>query len=521
MKPNDKQHVTTSHNIILIEKARKDLEDDCYEIVYLLSDAIRRLNKFIHDTTHVKQHIDSSTFKDTRIQADQLIQQCQKLQNAITNRQKELKAGIYSVQTLAEIRELIHSTREFLRTHQTMIGAIVTATDWQSPSYAHAMHSQAGRQEGMIWATINDYKRDVHEDAFVYERAFVKEYVDNWIKLPIFAYATSSGMAAFTTILNFLLLQKKVSDAILVGTSIWFQNKLLLDQAYGNKIIYVAETDTQKILNLIETKQPSVLVFDSLTNSPEVLCPELDTIIPYLVAHAKKETYLVIDNTCLTLALQPMKYLFGRRSKVRLIVFESLNKYHQFGADRVTGGIIWSYGGDTIRLSDFRRHLGTNIPDVSVCSLPTPNKTMLTKRLARHSRNAHIIASALQTWVEKHPANPFAAISFPGLTNNPSYAWTKNMPFWGSYFTFIWKARYTSVPVYQRFIKTVMNEAKKRKLDIVAGSTFGLNTTRIYLTALHSRPSQPFIRVAVGAEDRLIIEEITQMFMGVVTNFTP
>lgn len=502
----------------LFQQTVQDVTEDFDETLYLLNDRIKTVDIFLRDIRKVRQHINTKTYSDVVASTEQFIklyeEQRERVLSAIKNmgkptRQDELEKHVLIV---AEVRE-------FLRIYQQQVAALITSTDWQSPSYAHSVQSQAGRQTNTIYATVNDYKRDRHEDAFAYERAFVKEYVDNWIKFPVYAYATSSGMAAFTTILNFLLLEKKVQRKVLIGNSIWFQNKGLVTAAFGEKIITVDESDTSTILNIIKNEQPSVLLFDSLANAADVTVPDLSTLIPAIVKYAREETYVVIDNTCLTCMLQPLKYVFWKHSPVRLIVFESLNKYHQFGMDRITAGLIWCYGTGTIKFSDYRAHLGTNIPDISVASLPTPNRKFLHKRLIRHSRNAYIVASRLQSWIHEHPECPFASITYPALPNHVSNGWAKNMAFHGCFFTIVWKEKYQSVPVYNRFLSEILKTAHKRNVDIVGGTSFGLNTTRVYLTALRNKPTKPFVRIAVGTEHRQAIEAILLVFLETLEKY--
>lgn len=502
-----------------IDQTKTDCVSDLQESLYLLTDAKKRLTQFLWDIKKTKQHINPSTYTESVATAEGYMRTLAHKIDAVKTFLKTLLHAPPSLPLIAHAAELKELTHEYLRTHLTQYGALITGTDWQSPSFDHAVRSQAGRETGTIYATINDYKRDQNWDASRYERAFVKEYINNIIKFPIHACAMSSGMAAFTTILSFLVLEDKATRPILMGKSSWFENKAFIERAFGKRVISVNEHDTKKILEIIATEEPSVIFFDSLTNASDVAMPDLNTIIPYLEKNAGKETYLVIDNTCLSLFLQPLQYIFGKRSKVRLIVFESLNKYHQFGMDRVTGGLVWSYGGDTINIFDYRRHLGTNMPDILAASLPTPNKEVLSARLLRHQRNALFLAQALQTWIDTHPSSPFEKVLFPGLPNHTAFKGIKTLPFTGSFFVIKFTKKYQTVTVYKRFIETVMRLAKRRKVNIVAGSTFGLNQTRVYLTALYSNPSMPFIRVAVGTEHRIAIEAVKNILINVFCTF--
>lgn len=427
------------------------------ETSYLLSDANHRLKMFLRDIAKNKRHIHPDTYRQAQSLALQY--------------QTELSCA--------------SDAREYLRTHQGLIGALITSTDWQSPSFAHTFISQAGRETGKIYATKNDYKRDQHWDAFRYEQSFLKENIDVFIKLPMHVYATTSGMAAFTTILMFLLGEKKVVGKILCGTSIYFENKALLTQLFSDKLIIVDESNTKGVLQAIDIHNPSVVIFDSITNAPDIITPDLTTIIRHLL-RAQKETYLVIDNTGLSVQFQPFPEIFGRRTNLRLIQFESLNKYHQFGMDRVTGGIIVAYENEAGKLFDYRAHAGTNITDVAAASLPTPNRKYLAKRLMLHNNNTAFIATALKNWIDQNPHSSFEGISYPGI---------------GSYFTVKFKRQFATISNFKRFVNIALSIAKRHNVNLVNGTSFGLDTTRIYLTAIRSKPNTPFVRIAVGVED--------------------
>ncbi len=443
------------------------------EISYLLADIQAKLRVFLKDIAKNKKHIHETTYRQARAMA---------------------------FQYLSEISSTSDAS-EYVRTHMSLIGALITSTDWQSPSFAHTLHSQAGRETGKIYPTKNDYKRDQHWDAYKYEQAFLRENIDLLIKLPMHVYATTSGMAAFTTILMFLLGEKKIMGNIVCGTSVYFENKGLLTELFTDRLVVVDESNTEKVLAAIEKYNPSAIFFDSITNAPEIVVPDLSTIIKHLLG-TRKETYLVIDNTGLSVQFQPFPKILGRKTNLRIIQFESLNKYHQFGMDRVTGGIIASYGLDTGKLFDYRAHTGTNITDIAAATLPTPNRKYLNIRLALHNKNSTFLATALRNWIDQHPDSSFEGISYPGI---------------GPYFTIKFKKRYVTIPSFKRFVKLALAIAKRHGVELISGTSFGLNTTRIYLTAVRSKPNAPFVRIAAGIEDP---QPLCNVFIKTLEGFT-
>jgi hypothetical protein len=57
-----------------------------------------------------------------------------------------------------------------------------------------------------------------------------------------------------------------------------------------------------------------------------------------------------------------------------------------------------------------------------------------------------------------------------------------------------------------------LDEAERRGVPLAAGASFGLNTTRIYVTASNSDPARGFIRISPGTEHRLQIEALADVF---------
>jgi cystathionine beta-lyase/cystathionine gamma-synthase len=472
----------------------QDILETCEELRYLLGDAERRISLFLKGIKKNQKHIYSNTYKQSQIIAYQYQQEIKII---------SLQLDALPTHTPPQAITIIENIREYLRSHLVLFGALITNTDWQSPSSEGGHLSQAGRQTGKIYPTINDYKRDQHWDAYGYEQLFLKHNINALIKFPIHAYTTSSGMSALTTILMYLSGEKKLTGKILCGASSYFQNRWLLDQSFSDQLIYINEANTQEIIKAIDTHHPSVIFLDSLTNSPDIIVPDIQAIMDHLRA-VKNETHLIIDNTGLSVQFQPFSKILGKRTNLKLILFESLNKYHQFGMDRVSGGIIVAYGKGTDKLFDYRVHCGTILSDISAASLPTPNRSLLVKRLHRHKRNALVLTQTLNTWVRLHPDSPISGFSYPGI---------------GSYFTIKFKQQYASVGSFKRFVSSCLRIAKRHNVNVTSGTSFGLNTTRVYLTAMRSKPHTPFVRIAVGTESIDHAERLGKVFLEVLEQF--
>jgi cystathionine beta-lyase/cystathionine gamma-synthase len=412
-----------------------------------------------------------------------------------------------------DLSSYYRKTKEKLRIYISILSSLIISSDWQSPSYAHSLFSQAGRQTGNISANINDYKRDVHLDEAIYEKAFLSEYIDGRFKLLTHALLVNSGMAAFSTILNYLQAEGKINGKILIGKNVYFQNKQLVVKSFKDKIIEIEEDKTDKIIAVINKNQPSVVYFDSLTNTKDILLPDLYKIIS-LLNKSKREVYLLVDNTCLASSFQTYK-LVKRPGNLRLVLFESMNKYYQFGLDRVTAGIIVANGKDAVKLFEYRKHCGTNIIDSSVFAFPSPNKKLLEKRLFRHQRNALHLASYIQNHLENNRL--IDTITYPSFVNHPSYSWSKNYHFCGSYFSLQFRKKHNQRTL-KKILEKIISKSKKENINIIGGTSFGFDITRVYLTASHTQFAQSFIRISAGTENIIQTEKIGKIILKVLIN---
>lgn len=485
----------------LLEETQKDIQEDFEELIYLFSSSLKQLQTFQKDLEKQKKHILSfdilsKTTREYEKQYEKIIAELQKKQKEPTNK-KQIEKEIYF---------------DLYRSLQSIIAGLITSTDWQSPTFDYSMRSLAGRQSGKIKANFTDYKRDYHLDAKIYAEAFKSEYLDGFFKFPVHTYLVNSGMAALTTILNFLEMEKKITGPILLGASSYFQNKELIKKLFIG-VTEIHEHDTEKIEDFIRTKHPSVLFFDSLCNSYDVAVPNLSTILETVKKSAEKDTYIVIDNTCLAASFQPLQLLGKFPKHIHMIVFESMNKYYQFGMDKAMGGVIYAWGKDTGNLYLTRRDSGTIISDASCYLLPTPNRKLLGKRLKRHERNAKLLTDSLTKYLQDNPKTPLQDVVYPTLHTHPAQQWAKNLSFHGSYFTFFFKSKYATIRIYKKFVSKVLEEAKKQHVQIVGGTSFGMNTSRIYLTAANTKFGKPFVRFSVGTETRIEIEKIKEVLI--------
>lgn len=408
--------------------------------------------------------------------------------------------GVPTPSLIAELALAKASTADLLRVEQALLAALVGAGDWQSPSFLHSTVPMSGRQAGRVCAHWNDYKRDRHLDAEAYEHRYLHALVDQPAGLR--ALVTSCGMAAFTTVFSFLALEGHLDRPVIAGAALYHESRMLLERALPQRVRFVDERDTRALVRAIGEVNPSAIFLDSLSNSRSMAIPEL---APVMDALRGTDTYLVVDNTCLSVACQPFAVA---RDTVRLIVFESLLKYAQLGLDRTNAGVIVSAAADAERLDSYREHLGTNASDVAIHALPRPDRRVLERRLARLQRNALTLVDRLH---ERAPAG--VEIVYPGNRSHGCARAASSLAFRGGCLSIVF--REPGLRRGRALVGAAIEQAARRGVALVAGSSFGFDTTRIYLTS--ENPAEaPFVRVAAGTEHRLEIDELADALAAAV-----
>jgi cystathionine beta-lyase/cystathionine gamma-synthase len=460
--------------------ASADLRDDLDELGFLARSARVRLRAAAAELEQARADLQPRTLT-------MLLEQL----TAADARLRELCRQLSRGRDLAATKAAV---ADQLRAEYALVGALVTAADWQSPSFLHSVRPATGRQGGRIAPHWTDYKRDRHLDAAEYERAFVEELVDG--PPDVRALLTSCGMAAFTTIVGSLHMAHRLTGPIVIGHALYHESKELLERSFPGAVCHVDERDTSALLRTIRTLRPSAVFLDTLCNTRWSPLPDVAAVLDEL---GERDAVVVLDNTGLSAGFQPFRLLQGAE-RPRLIVFESLLKYPQLGLDRAGGGVILARAADAEALDRDREHLGTNIGDAAVQSLPPPRRRVLERRLARLGRNARLLAGRLAAEAEGDPA---VRVAHPGLPDHPSHGIACRLDFQGACVAIA-----STADRERRFVATAVAEARRRSVPLIGGSSFGFDTTRLYLTAARTHHGESFVRVAAGTEDWPAVEEL-------------
>lgn len=476
--------------------AGADLSEDFGSLAFVVGAGLARLER-------LRSHIAGSRggfFPGTRMlyehELERTIDRHGRLLRALRNLGSTAReAGI------GELGELSRRRREMsdlVRTEVGLSATTVISTDWQSPSTQHSGTPAAGRHMGSIRARHDDYKRDRHHDAAGYERDYVASLGPSGHGKR--AIMTSCGMSAFTTIMTYLAMEGHLRGPVLMGRHSYHECAGLLRSALGSQLIDVDESIPGAIGTAVARHRPVAVFLDSLCNEAGVIVPDLAEACAAL-REVESETYLVVDNTCLSSSLLPWELASDDAAHVRLIVHESLTKYPQFGMDLTTAGLIVAVDEDAERLDRYREHLGANVAAISPIVLPPPDRTMLMRRLDRIGGNTEHLARLLAGSLD---------VQHGSLERHPSHRVCRGLPFRGGLLTVA-----TADTDCDALVDAALCAARDGGVPLVAGTSFGFDTTRIYAVANERRS---FLRIAVGIET---LPEIDALAVALLSALSP
>jgi cystathionine beta-lyase/cystathionine gamma-synthase len=374
-----------------------------------------------------------------------------------------------------------------------LVGQIVTMSHWQSPAIDSAVVDNVGSLKGKILAHFNDYTRDMHVLGVEFEKAYRKQYVPIPHTIPVFTFATSSGMAAMTTAALFIQGETPNDGTILMGKSCYFETKQLINKLFGHRVHEVDLSDTELTRDTCNKYKPVAIFADTLGNEPSMRQVEISDLVHLASGATRDRVFIVCDPSANTLSATYIKG-FTLPTNITLIGIESQNKLLQYGLDRVCAGIVWGTGYISQKLYDYRDHAGTICPDTTIATLPTPNREMAKLYTKRLVRNTEELVSYLRNNAKIKTKK--IHVIYPAKSQ-------------GVYLILHW--RQSLLHSYNRYIHQVVAAAKKSNIQIVHGTSFGLQTTRIYTVAMHTQYSHSFLRISLGSETASQIQTLGEL----------
>jgi cystathionine beta-lyase/cystathionine gamma-synthase len=479
----------------LIRASLDELAHDLDEVGWLAWDLARRVRERARALVAARRHLDGDSLDEIERHLRAIMSAAEAIRREAAIASADTRARHPTLALLDGLTAQRAALADRVRTIAGIAAAAMVAAEWQSPSFGHSIRPNAGTRTGLVEPHHDDYRRDRHADAASLERAYVDAFVG---RDDVGALATSCGMSAFTTILAFLRATGRL-ERVVMGRSAYHESRELVRASVPSSAL--VEVDEAEIASAIGRVHPTAVFVDALANAPGVAVADVEAIL-----RSMRSGTLVVDTTGGSCTTDP--FALERPRGVRLVAFESLTKFAQFGLDRVTGGMILASTDDARALDLHREHLGTNIADASVYAFPAPDRGRLERRLRRIGRNAERLAERLAEVAD----GIVVGVDHPSRPDHPAAARARPLRFRGGWLTLRFAPAFDRSDVREAFVSLAIEEARVRRVPLVAGASFGLDVCRIYATGSSAATADPFVRISPGIEHVVDVERLAASF---------
>lgn len=404
-----------------------------------------------------------------------------------------------------------------LRNCLSSYSSIITCLNWQSPSVKSGLGTRIGLERETIKADWNDYKRDRSSDTFFVENLYKTNIFSDNDKNSVF-HLFNGGMAAFTTIIYFLLCESIVKNKILISSQIYVESRLLLNKIFKGKISLLSHNNTEEIIKEIINQKPEVVFLEKISNTNLLRLFDVNEIISKLSKLYHQDIYFIIDTTC-SFAFNDYLDTNSLPSNIKLIFHGSALKAPQLGLERVNAGYLKAINLEKLseKILDYRTLSGTSIQDSSAYLIPATNKELICKRLKTIEANTIELAQSLLNIDPQQKI--IETIVYPGLKCHPDYELSKIIGFNGFFFNIKFVEKYSKDKYYEMLTNKLINIAKAQKCDLVHGGSFGFNNTSVYYSVGWDEPENHYLRVSLGTETLYELDKIKLVFKKAFNSF--
>ncbi|MEO0685479.1 MAG: PLP-dependent transferase, partial [Cyanobacteria bacterium J06649_11] len=311
---------------------------------------------------------------------------------------------------------------------------------------------------------------------------------------------TSSGMAAYATVHNFVTRHLSANDKIIIPMPVYHEAEALVSSVPGINVLKLNTNDADEIISSID-KSTKAIFLTSITNDEALRFVDVDRIIKE-ISLINQEILIIVDGTMSGGLIRPEKS-FDKNSSSLLLYFESGNKYQQF-EDTVTKGIVIVPKSLREQFVSIRRELGTTLYDRAAFSLPysIPQEEFKLK-MSRFAHNALFLSE----YINNNPnLQSFCRINYPLSPLHPDYKsankyLTEQL---GGVVTFsFYNSSFYQKEKLDAFIDSLIDECQTKNIPFCKGDSYGFSIPRIHIGG--SRTSKPCLRLSVGNRS---IEEV-------------
>lgn len=348
---------------------------------------------------------------------------------------------------------------------------------WFDPSYHQS--------EGL------NYDRYGASDVKEFEAQLLRALALGNEKLPLKLLLTSSGVAAFTVLHQFLMSKVLTAgDTIVISPYLYFECFEHLRQVSHVRVINSESFDAEDIIATAEKHNAKAVYLDPMANTIGL---ETTDIRKFAQLTSGREgwadRFLVIDGTLVSGGMSLFDWFDGP-GQPKVLYYESAHKYIQMGMDIVMCGLIVfpDIFNDTLGL--IRQVTGTTLYSRQANVLPPIDYNIHQSRMHWLTTNAEKLYHVLDK-----KASTIAQFHFP--VHWRKLGWGHG----GNVVTIkLFGENMNKSKGLHAFTALVLRAAEEEGVAMTKGGGLGFSVTRIWPSTPFIRDEDPYMRISVGIE---------------------
>lgn len=311
-------------------------------------------------------------------------------------------------------------------------------------------------------------------------------------KLPLKLLLTSSGVAAFTVLQQFIL-SKAVStgDTIVISPYLYFECFDHLRSLSHVRVINSDTFDAENIIATAEKHNAKAVYLDPMANTLGLQTTDIRRFAQLLSGRQGwADKFLIIDGTLVSGGM-PLYDWFNEPSHPKVLYYESAHKYIQMGMDIVMCGFIVSPDSFHETLGLIRQVTGTTLYSRQANVLPPIDYKI-------HQSRMHWLTSNAERLYHLLDKNSSALAEF----NFPHYWRKMGWSHGGNVVTIrlFGDEQMNKRPSLDLFTDRVLRAAEEEGTAMTKGGGLGFSVTRIWPSTPFIRNEDPYMRISVGVD---------------------
>ena len=324
---------------------------------------------------------------------------------------------------------------------------------------------------------------------------------------------TSSGMAAYSTIHNYLTRYLSPGDNVLIPIPIYHEAEALLSVIPEIQLTRLGTTNLEEIIASI-TSKTKVICLTPMTNDEALRFLDIESLVNK-ISLLDQDIWIVVDGTMTGGLIRSEKFI-DANSRVKLLYFESGNKYQQF-EDTAMKGIIIVPQSLKQEFVSIRREIGSMLYDQAASCLPQSiSREELELKMRRFARNALLLSDRINNDPQ---IQDFCRINYPfnSVHVDVGVAHRYSLMQLGGVVTLSFHdPLFYSKTKLDEFIESVIKRCQANHIPFCKGDSYGFSVPRIHIGG--SKTDQPFLRLCVGNRSLNEIEAFTNCLVDSLVN---